>query len=123
MREILFKARMTGTDGWIEGFPYSIYENGIDAIQDVFNQQLEYIDTDTLAQFTGLTDKNKVKVFEGDIVKHTRRTEKGIESTIHEVYFDTEMLEFGMKQSNELFHCQFNDEYEVIGNVHDNPPL
>ena len=81
------------------------------------------VDPETVGQFTGMTDKNGKRIFEGDIVNHTRRTSNGIESANAEVYFDTEMLEFGLKYLNELFHCNFNNEFEVIGNIHDNKEL
>ena len=55
----------------------------------------------------------------GDIIEHTISGN----ISVHEVYFDNEMLEFGLRYSGELFHCQFNDEFELVGNIHDNPEL
>jgi len=81
------------------------------------------VNPETVGQFTGMIDKNGKKIFEGDVVNHTRRTSNGLESANVEVYFDAEMLEFGLKYLNELFHCQFNNEFEVIGNIHDNKEL
>ena len=78
---------------------------------------------ETVGQFTGMTDKNGTKIFEGDIVRHIDTTCHVVEVVNSEVYFDTEMLEFGFRYSNELFHCQFNNEFEVIGNIHDNKEL
>lgn len=91
---------------------------------------LEAWDDFEFEQFTGLTDKNGKDVYEGDIVRHERYEfiealdpYAKLEVSNHEVYFDDEMLEFGLKNSNALFHCQFNDEFEVIGNIHNNPEL
>ena len=70
-----------------------------------------------------MTDKNGNRIFEGDIVRYTDTTSHVVEVVNSEVYFDTKMLEFGFRYSNELFHCQFNNEFEVIGNIHDNPEL
>ena len=74
---------------------------------------------ETVCQFTGLRDKNGIKIYEGDIIEHTISGN----ISVHEVYFDNEMLEFGLRYSGELFHCQFNDEFELVGNIHDNPEL
>ena len=81
------------------------------------------VDPETVGQFTGMTDKNGTKIFEGDIVRHIDTTCHVVEVVNSEVYFDTEMLEFGFRYSNELFHCQFNNEFEVIGNIYDNKEL
>ena len=78
---------------------------------------------ETVGQFTGMTDKNGTKIFEGDIVRHIDTTRHVVEVVNSEVYFDTEMLKFRFRYSNELFHCQFNNELEVIGNIHDNKEL
>ena len=122
MREILFRGKKSKDGMWVEGFLKK-------DVKGHFRIQFDpacftvVVNPETVGQFTGMTDKNGTKIFEGDIVNHTRRTSKGIESANAEVYFDTEMLEFGLKYLNELFHCQFNNEFEVIGNIYDNKEL
>ena len=83
------------------------------------------VDKSTVGQFTGLHDKNGKEIYEGDIVLYTRQElpDGHIEQSVHEVYSDTEMLEFGLKNSNALFHCQFASEFEVIGNIYENQEL
>lgn len=136
-REILFKAK-TENNKWIEGCYYNeIFRDGLNNDKILFEKHfIKKIDgcfdtvfkalsvvPDTVCQFTGLTDKNGVKIFEGDIVRHLFEKDEGVYNEIKEVYFDNEMLEFGLKMSNELFHCQFKDEFEVIGNIFDNHEL
>lgn len=84
--------------------------------------------TDTLGQFTGLTDKNGKKIFEGDIVvvcyeQSTGESEKEVKK-VH--YNSTECCWYPMRWDE---HCEFCDNWtevtsiEVIGNIHDNPEL
>nr|DAE23401.1 MAG TPA: YopX protein [Siphoviridae sp. ctcuE16] len=76
---------------------------------------------DTVGQYTGVTDKNGTKIFEGDIVRYG--------DTIHEVAFEQRngTAYFGLVYSeNETLpfgHYQDLRQIEVIGNIHDNPEL
>ena len=74
-------------------------------------------------QYTGLKDKNGKEIYESDIVIYLRIETGELMRSIHEVYYDDEMLEFGMRNNNGLFHCQFSDEFKIIGNIHENSEL
>lgn len=128
MREILFRAKITATESkWVEGFynhipcgRFMCDEHCIQTInEDGRIGQLYNVYESTVGQFTGLTDKNGKKIFEGDIVEVNHDAYPGARG---EVVFrnGSFMLE---KVSDVLSLYGFLLWCEVIGNIHDNPEL
>lgn len=83
------------------------------------------VDENTICQYTGLTDKNGKKIFEGDILRHA-------DETILKTVWNDRKYGFAaqcVKGSALLKDCKWglwefeSDEVEVIGNVFDNPEL
>ena len=119
-REILFRAKKLGTDGWLYGLLHRSYAScdNIDMIQDIETGELEYINTTTIGQFTGLLDKNGTKIFEGDRCKTIK---KDIVIKYENGGFKREEVGYDYKYS--LPQLSQNDidryEFEVIGTIHD----
>ena len=131
MREILFRGK-THKGEWLYGSLEIKYgwriiegERQIDhRICDV-NDKCENVDPTTIGQYTGLTDKNGKKIFEGDIVAGAvhwlGRMKNGV-VTFRDGSFGLIWYRGDIEQFNP-FTSMCNVEYEVIGNIHDNPEL
>lgn len=131
MREILFRGksiyslngRKVGT--WVYGyFVYcasryddpekdrvpEIIEIGADRVYsgEYNDWDVHEIDPDTVSQWTGLVDKNGVKIFEGDIV-------------------EADWGYCGVVELDSIMHakveCRISEDIEVVGNKWDNPEI
>lgn len=108
MREILFRGKRVDNGKWVEGF-YCGDHPFINQSFIVIGSMEYHVIPKTVGQFTGLTDKNGIKAFEGDI------TDEG------PIIWHEEYLGFFIKhkdgQHSPLYDIPF---FEVIGNIHDN---
>lgn len=115
MREILFRGK--AIDGnWYYGVPLIFTEDYVCmTAPHTYNKKVE---ANTIGQFTGLTDKNGTKIFEGDICKHRSNYSGDFVISIV-TYTDGQFL--SMADNNSGFNL--SDKLEVIGNIHDNLEL
>ena len=125
MREILFRGKRVDNGTWTCGYLFCIWErtylcwgttNGVPNMEEVIPE--------TVCQYTGLTDKNGRKIFEGDIVVFADFFNDEIHRGV--VYwcdlafwFDCTETE-GDEGIYSLTYISANI-LEVIGNIYDNP--
>lgn len=132
-REIWFRGKRMDNGEWVYGIPATFINvsgapyTAIIPIYSFANDLagLKEVDPATVGQYTGLTDKNGVKVFRGDIV---RTVYDGVEN-VFVVVWDNDELDFkatngrGNYGSGGFQYLPCCEEVEVIGNIHDNPEL
>ena len=119
MREILFRGKQFTEDEWIYGYVTNV-DGGFSTMIDLENTE-DVVHSETIGQYTGLTDKNSRKIFEGDIVELHFSGARGV------VIFDKgcymiEVHAFGRTVRNIIGEYD-KDVLEIIGNIHDNPEL
>ena len=120
MREILFRGKRTDNGEWIYGLPHYILDDEIEFIcvtGKIYPNCFKVI-PETVGQFTGLVDKNGVRIFEGDIVRAFTRFSEIYVSSV--AYHDGTFWFKNWSWTKFLFKFE---KVEVIGNIHDNPEL
>ena len=145
MREILFRGKRVDNGEWIKGFyieaNHHWHNKGVHKewiVKNVIqnggwcNVGSKYaVIPETVGQYTGLTDKNGTKIFEGDIVEIVTVDKKEKRKFVVEIGECLETNEevccyavyhrfFGTPITFPINHI---DLTEVIGNIHDNPEL
>lgn len=122
MREILFRGKRTDNGEWVYG-DLSQHKNGKKFIKCGNATQSYEVIPETIGQYTGLTDKNGKKIFEGDIIKTNKFSEPNKQ---YIVKFDFQLGAFIGQDKYNMYFVTFDgdsDQFEIIGNIHDNPEL
>lgn len=135
MREILFRGKAINRDKgkhrtdyknkeWVYGLITKLYDERFPALPaEMCNEYgvtgIE-IDYKTIGQYTGLTDKNGKKIFEGDIVKRHWFDR----DCIYRIDYDNGLAAFiGQRDASYTTFDYDAAEFEVIGNIYENPEL
>ena len=129
-REILFRGKRTDNGEWVEGWVTSQFKKHTEGelltrIQsNVFGGGEHLVDNETVGEYTGLTDKNGKKIFEGDIVKGDRKYFTYTHLYGRVVYDGGQFL-IAFDDALEDIEClgAWANVVEVIGNIHDNKGL
>lgn len=134
-REILFRGKRIDNGEWVEGYyciKKIVHRDGrktkVEAVCIIIANMTEKgymcseVNSETVGRYTGLTDKNSRKIFEGDIVKVS-------DSDRDDEVFDTGDISF---KNGAWYLCGeilywlddvISFEFEVIGNLFDNPEM
>lgn len=151
MREILFRAKAINRDpnreyrtnykngDWVYGLIERIYDERLPNIPSSMIDQygVSNIDVDykTISEYTGLTDKNGKKIFDGDIVKCY---DKNVDESFFAIImfgnpngfynYGWQLKPIGKTDFNVDILCWVDMEdtgayIEIIGNIFENPEL
>lgn len=115
----LFKAKKTDSEEWVVGslisMPYGGYM--IDRVADSRRFRV-MINPSTICQCTGLKDKNGKLIWENDIVKINNS-----KVNVLITFRDFEIICTIPSEKYYKHRLEYDTEYEVVGNIFDNPEL
>lgn len=149
MREILFRGKCqrgydySNGDGWVYG---SLLQKGNlaaivktediescfgtdDGISSIEDFACILVEPNTIGQYTGLTDKDGTKIFEGDTLTWDYADSKHFNEWMRNPYYKVvlekgKFFATGIDITKKLYLHGFRfNNCEVIGNIHDDPKL
>lgn len=139
MREILFRGQRLDNGEWVEGF--YIEDKWGDSSGNELHGILQDrtcppgladwtpvpVQKETVGEYTGLTDKNGRRIFEGDILFSAVDLDGDgvLSKELLTVYFDKKLAGFLLKSNQSKIPCEIENcaGMEIVGNTHDNPEL
>ena len=129
MRKIEFRGKTVDSGEWIYGdliqmddecyIQYTEYVSQGEWDSSYTDEVGEVVDTETVGQYTGLTDKNGTKIFEGDIIRINEHYTRVVRYSEVKASFVT------CDENQWIGYLKDYDEHpiRVIGNIYDNPEL
>ena len=130
-REIKFRGFSEELKCFVYGFYHEVEAEGVGYSYIFFQGHTTPVRADSVAQFTGQYDKKLKEIYEDDIVGDWTNVDGKMEQSKQTVYFDEMlgqwMLDNSLKQDKTISYSLFSElqdfEYEIIGNIFENPDL
>lgn len=147
-REILFRGKCVDNGEWVigslidaQGKTYIVVSVETECLDgentDLYATEWYEVQPDTICQYIELTDKNGNKIFKGDILRGFQYPfcHDGEYNYYAEIIFaNCSFMTYthknpsscvrGISDGNtELMECWISEDWEVIGNIYDNPEL
>ena len=121
MREIKFRAQDIASNKWLYG-DLRHHKDDICIFGQGGNKG-EQVKNETIGQFTGLHDKDKKPIFEGDIIRAAR------DNKLYSITFRDGMFYASIEEAN-IFGgyplwclCDEEEPCTIVGNIYENPEL
>ena len=138
MREILFRGKRVDNGEWVEGC-YAEFVHGFDGytkpgiqvtrcvpsvanrLTPTYETELVEVFPETVGQYTGMTDKNGNKIFEGDVVSAWSQGVHAKGKIAQRI--DGYWIMYPSYQENIMWYlapdADGRTDIEIIGNIHD----
>ena len=127
MREICFRGKSEDNGEWLFGDLFHRNEEVL--IKNYFEGFNISVIRETVGQYTGLTDKNGRRIFEGDIAELKRFGDTCVGKILFnqrtagfEFWWNVTVGAYGEKATHAV-NLSVCHDINVIGNIHDNPEL
>ena len=128
IREVIFRGKRTDNWEWITDSETYIRDGDGIWLSDE-NLNVVTVIPETVGQYIGLTDKNGVRIFEGDICRFKRFNDVHVGKIVFNVttasfvmWYQSIVGAYGENATHKML-LSVCDDIEIIDNIHDNPEL
>lgn len=129
-REIKFRGKRLDGQGWAFGsYIEAELQNGIahEIIPYKRGEPVVEVDPDTVGQFTGVKDKNGMRIFEGDVLGVGGRIIGWVQGGVRGYCYDVVYVNHPKGEERYSLYAtatyDYRDRLGVVGNIYDNPDL